>query len=78
VDESVDHGDDDVAEDFAPAVERLVGGDDQAGTLKPPWSNPSVTAYPGFEPNFSLLGTVKSHSLASTADRSLTSSTLDP
>ena len=35
VDEPVDHGggDDLVAEDFAPAAERLVGGDDQAGPL---------------------------------------------
>jgi hypothetical protein len=35
VDESVDHGggDDVVAEDFAPAAERFVGGDDQAGAL---------------------------------------------
>ena len=35
VDEPVDHGGggDLVAEDFAPAAERLVGGDDQAGTL---------------------------------------------
>ncbi len=37
VDEPVDHGsgDDFVAEDFAPAAERLVGGDDQAGALIP-------------------------------------------
>jgi site-specific DNA recombinase len=35
VDEPVDHGsgDDLVAEDFAPAAERLVGGDDQAGAF---------------------------------------------
>jgi hypothetical protein len=35
VDESVDHGggDDLVTEDLAPAAERLVGGDDQAGAL---------------------------------------------
>ena len=35
VDEPVDHGgcDDFVAEDFAPAAERLVEGDDQAGAL---------------------------------------------
>ena len=35
VDEPVDHGggDDLVAEDFAPAAERLVGCDDQTGTL---------------------------------------------
>ena len=35
VDEPVDHGggDDVVAEDFAPAAERLVGGDDQLGPL---------------------------------------------
>ena len=35
VDEPVDHGggDDLVAEDFAPAAERLVGCDDETGTL---------------------------------------------
>jgi hypothetical protein len=35
VDESVDHGcgDDFVTEDFTPAAERFVGGDDQAGAL---------------------------------------------
>ena len=35
VDEAVDHGggDDVVAEDLAPAAERLVGGDDQAGSF---------------------------------------------
>jgi hypothetical protein len=35
VDEAVDHGggDDVVAEDFAPAAERLVAGDDEAGAF---------------------------------------------
>ena len=35
VDEPVDHGgsDDVVAEDFSPAPERFVGGDDQAGAF---------------------------------------------
>ncbi len=35
VDEAVDHGggDDIVAEDFTPASERLVAGDDQGGSL---------------------------------------------